>query len=227
MIASVTQSLGGSSAFEVWGLIISAGGLLAASVATIFAVLSWLTSRSSKIIAEESLKLGREQALMQPRLDVDCYVEPPEHEGDPTLLVVEIVNEGRTAATDIHGWIDMEADKMGPYVPPPRLPSRDDSFLESAMHMVSPIKTSWGSSFDNEQEPEDGFYQAQVWETDRLLPSVVRGFTFNVEIRARGGAEIRYHVVCAEGVDIEETIEIDLSASMGGGSSDPDPYRNP
>lgn len=201
----------------VLSIVLGAGGVL-------FAFLAGRTSRKSVRVSEEQLRLAREQAEMRPILEVECYVEPPEERGHAAPLVVEVANGGKAAASDVHGWIRMEAEKLGPYEPPPDPPPRTGtSFFENPVTYVSPptSKRSWGSIFAEDQEPEDGFYEAQVYERGRLLPNVVRAFRIDADVRAEGKAKIAYRVVCAEGAESKATVEVEVSATPGHPGAEP------
>jgi hypothetical protein len=183
-------------------------------------------AEESRDIARESLQLSKEQALMRPDFHIEFYLDrrrfDEEYEDlelpeSLAFLKVYLTNRGKTAATSVHGWLHMEAEKLGPYVPPPPPPrSREQwdhglsEFLRSSMPPPK-IDRSWGSIFDEDQQPEDGFYEAQVYEKGRWLPNVCRTFSIGVGVGSGDKAEIRYHIVSAEGAEIEGAVEISLS----------------
>jgi hypothetical protein len=75
---------------------------------------------------------------------------------------------------------------------------------------LKPPPSSWGTIFEEDQEPQDGFYEAQLYENDRLQPDITRTFRIKVGIRATGKALIKHRITYAEGSQGEETVEIGI-----------------
>jgi hypothetical protein len=82
-------------------VLVGTGGL-------VFAFLAWLSARRSVRISEGQLELAREQAERQPALEGRVRFEPGTRRSRRSKfgsLEVEVVNTGKTAAHDVHGWI--------------------------------------------------------------------------------------------------------------------------
>lgn len=125
---------------------------------------------------------------------------------------MDLVNTGKTAAHGVHGWIHFEEEKLAPYKRPPPPRTTDDYGLGRVHFPILPsdIKLSYGESFQNDQEPKDGHYEAQAWEKERLLPGTYRRYEFRLAIRNVGKTRIPYNFVSANGAEVEgtETVEI-------------------
>lgn len=187
------------------GLSLLVGGI--AAVAAIFAV------RDSR----EQLKLARAQAEQRPHLGIELDLDLPKERGGPAFLVVKITNNGRVAATDIHGWISMEAAKLGPFVPPPRPPRERDPLFD-VPYVSSPRPASRPTSgviFPDDQVQRGDFYEAQLYHNKRLQPYAGKDFRIKVGIRASGRAKIGHRITYAEGSEPSGTVEVELPASTG------------
>lgn len=149
---------------------------------------------------------------MRPDLKVAVRIEHPQRRRQAPYVVGEVTNQGRTAANELHGWISLEAEKLGPYVPPPSPPRNrtHDLDLKTLMQATTsktpgnpPPSPRWGVIFRDDQEPNEEFYEAQIYGNERLLPRVVKTFCIRVGIKASGQAKIKHRITFAEGSNEE------------------------
>jgi hypothetical protein len=188
---------------EVWALILSGASLLVGSGAFYFA---WRASRSgdrTAELSEEQLQLAKGQAEMRPHLDVLCEVRRRRRDPASGTLRVEVVNSGRTAAHNVHGWIHFHESFFGPPRPPPASELRP---LESVTW-----RRSWGAIFDDAAEPdENGWYVAQIYENEQIVVRSRRTFSILVTLRRAGKTPVRCRVVSDEGATFEDTLAVEV-----------------
>ena len=176
------------------------------------------TAEEQRQRAEEQLRLARQQAEMRPDLEVSIDLRPygshsVVRETKFGMLAVEVHNSGKAAANSVHGWLYLEATNLSPY-------DRWAASVSTGRPILRPdilSNRSWGASCAEEQTPEDGYYQCQLWENDRILPGSYRTFEFPVRKLRQGDAEVRYRVVSSEGAEIEGSTMVEVSTGEGEG----------
>jgi hypothetical protein len=191
------------SAYEVTSLILAVIFGSAGIVGAYFAILAYRNARESAQAARESVELAREQASMRPDLQISFAVTRERFANHQGRLQIEVHNAGKTSAHNVHGWIYLPADAMGPVRPSKSSNTSPSTALGYTMPYIPPSTLPHRSSgilFDDDQEAEDGRYEAQIYETTEILPDVVKNFEISVEFTSPQStpAAIEWSLTCSE-----------------------------
>ncbi len=209
------------SSYEIISLFIGIVGAL-------FALLAWLNSRRSVNVAErsfelaeqsqntarESLGIAREQVSIRPALDIQMWTKYIESVPANGSLNIEVTNSGKVTANNIRGWLKLPADTFEHWKEEPPEPRESNASFDfwkySTAFQVDTPPRSWGQIFREDQKPQDGWYEAQIYEKHKLLPDSVRAFNFSVHILRTGATTVYCKIVCDEGPMFEGYTQVGI-----------------
>lgn len=210
-------------------MFMAGAGILVGAAGAAFAVLAWLNARHSARVAEDSrdiaaesrnvareaLDLTRQQASNRPKISVRILTEYIGEFPANGRLKITVGNDGTVTANNVRGWLEVPADHFGHWKEEPRQEEERDTFGGLYPHVFVPEvrdlpRPSWGSLFSEKQKPKDGYYRAQVYEKNKLLPESVREFEISVRVLQLGDARVHCEIVCDEGPMLDAFIPVEV-----------------
>lgn len=220
---AVRLSEAASSGFDWIGALATLFAFGALVAAIIYGEIQRRSQRHQQQLAEEQLRLAREQAEMRPKLAASFRVIHQRLDEDfPPYdrLHVEVTNNGGTTAHNMRCWIRLPRSSFGLWEDsrePEEKPSRRSLFERPELKVpMARIERSWGEYVPQDQDPEAEWYVMQVYEKDRILPNSTRNFNIDIGRFLHDKAVVRYTLVCDEGRMTEnEEVEVEVPPTKG------------